>query len=238
MLQLDHSFQFPSTARPGGRREQKASVNIQHPEVNLRWVKLGPWTGQCLLDPSPTPSHALPLTYQGTRQCCRTSFASRDPHRGCLQTAGACRCVCGHGSHGHRYWSRGSTVTTHPRPRALWREMGSHGLFPSPEAPPCHLKPRPVLSSTHLDTRPSCCRAAAPSEAHCTECCRRMTRRSGCGSASPRRRCWSTRSMGTTPRLLGHLWVQPCSIMGLPCPLPLGGTRFGGPLGRQDLAVG
>lgn len=98
---------------------------------------------------------------------------------------------------------------------------------PQPQAPPHHKspapspqKPRPVLCSAHLDTQRSCCRAAAPSEAHCTECCRRTTRRSGCGSASPRRRCWSTRSTGTIPRLLGHLWVQPCSIMGLPCPFP------------------
>lgn len=114
-----------------------------------------------------------PLPGQGTGQCCRTWFASPDPHRGCLQTEGACKCEYGHGSHGHRYWSRGSRVTTHPRLHAL-------------------------------DTLLSCCRAAAPSEVHCTEYCTRMTRRSAYGSAIPRHRCWSIRSMGTTPQLLGH----------------------------------
>lgn len=63
--------------------------------------------------------------------------------------------------------------------------------------------PRP--SRPHLDTRPSCCTAAARAGARCTACCRRRTRRSACGSASPPRTCWSTRSTGTTPRPRGHL---------------------------------
>lgn len=93
--------------------------------MNLRWIELGSGTGKW---PAGSISHlaphchSLPLTYQGTEQCCRTWFASRDPHRGCLQTEEACRCECGHGSHGHRCWSRGSRVTTHPRLHELWRD--------------------------------------------------------------------------------------------------------------------
>lgn len=161
VLQLDHSFQFPSTARPGGGRKQEAGVNTQNPEawdtqehprgtmqqhtwdlgrnntgsyLKLVWSEVLTsehpevyqagflnWQVACWVHLS-TPSHSLPLTYQGTGQCCRTWFASPDPHRGCLQTEGACKCEYGHGSHGHRYWSRGSRVTTHPRLHALWRD--------------------------------------------------------------------------------------------------------------------
>lgn len=176
---------------------------------------------------------ALPLTYQGTGRCCRTWFASRDPRRGCLRTGGACRCACGPGSPGRRCWSTGSRGTTRPRRRALRRSRGAadpaatgHGC-PTPDlmttslpCPPntgcrCPARPAPlglphrVRPRAHLDTRPSCCTAAARAGARCTACCRRRTRKSACGSASPRRTCWSTRSTGTTPRPRGHLRADP-----------------------------
>uniref|UniRef100_A0A4X1SFQ8 Uncharacterized protein n=1 Tax=Sus scrofa TaxID=9823 RepID=A0A4X1SFQ8_PIG len=46
----------------------------------------------------------------------------------------------------------------------------------------------------------------------------RKTRRSACGSASPRRRCWSTRSTGTTPPPRGHLWARPAASQACCCP--------------------
>ena len=76
--------------------------------------------------------------------------------------------------------------------------------------------PHPPALPPHLDTQPSYCTAAAHAGARCTACCRTRTRRSGCGSASLRRRCWSTHSTGTTPRPRGHLQVQTDSIAGLP----------------------
>lgn len=81
------------------------------------------------------------------------------------------------------------------------------------------LFPRPPRRTAHLDTQRSCCTAAAPAGARCTACCRRTTHRSACESASPHRRCWSTRSTGTTPRPRGHLWAQTYSITGLLLPL-------------------
>lgn len=68
--------------------------------------------------------------------------------------------------------------------------------------------PHPRRCPAHLDTRPSCCTAAAPAGVHCTACCKRTTRRNACASASPRRTCWSTHSTETTPRPPGHLGVQ------------------------------
>lgn len=106
-------------------------------------------------------------------------------------------------------------------------------------------EPRPAARA-HLDTRQSCCTGAARAGARCTACCRRRTRRSACGSASPRRTCWSTRSTGTTPRPRGHLRAQTYSITGVPLPLTQDGGQAlrrtptpeeGRPAGQQVAAT-
>lgn len=209
-------------------------------DYNLRPQPLSP-TGRCIWNvPSltwdwpvttgPFYLRGLPLTYQGTGQCCRTWFASRDPHRGCLQTGGACRYACGPESPGHRCWSRGSRGTTHPRHRALQEEQeAQRRISPPGQRPPC-AQPHPTQEAppdsgpapsaqcgpgshtpgpAHLDTQQSYCRVVVRAKARCTGCCRTTTRRNGCGSASLRRTYWSTRSTGTTPPPLGHLPAKP-----------------------------
>lgn len=71
--------------------------------------------------------------------------------------------------------------------------------LPSPPSPAY------VEHSAHLGTRQSCCTVSAPGEGRCTECCRKMTRRTSSWSASPPRRWSNTRSTGTTPPPRGHL---------------------------------
>lgn len=147
------------------------------PAGGSEWAKLGSggWSVAHWVLSYLTPPSALPLTYQGTERCCRTWFAFLGPHRGCLQTGAACRCVCGPGSHDRRCWSTGSRATTRPRRHALRREhsalrplsgpAGSQvtcpGLpAPGPDSPPRHHAPtgRPAPGAAphpYLDAPPS-----------------------------------------------------------------------------------
>lgn len=53
----------------------------------------------------------------------------------------------------------------------------------------------------YLDKQKNCCRVSALAAAHCTACCRRRTRKTACGSASPPHMWQSSRSTLSTPHL-------------------------------------